>query len=263
MDAKSRAYFDKNNTQVTQDEFDASQKMMDRMADMMAPYIDASVKGRRVMPEEAYGSKDAKSTIFNNSSYGKTMENTLICLRTLAYNEFVDAVKTELGRPITQRESFLASQMVYDIATDPQCLSCYVSLDRKAYDEFLLRYMNQRDKVLEGFRSIGEKEKNIGKKNPHVALPNLYKEYLDGRKDTKEQKARFDMWISNEMAGIKTITASELATSKTRKTIVEGLDKALSKQMRDAEKYAQYASWAKKEVDYISHLGELLKLHKT
>ena len=262
VDAKSRAYFDKNNTQVSKDEFDASQKMMNRMADMMAPYIDASVKGRRVMPEEAYGSKDAKSTIFNNSSYGKTMENTLICLRTLAYNEFVDAVKTELGRPITQRESFLASQMVYDIATDPQCLYCYVSLDRKAYDEFLLRYMNQRDKVLEGFRSLGKKEKNIGKKNPHVALPNLYKEYLDGRKDTKEQKARFDMWISNEMAGIKTITASELATSKTRKTIVEGLDKALSKQMRDAEKYAQSASWAKKEVDYISYLGELLTLSK-
>lgn len=262
VDDKSRAYFSKNDTQVTQDEFDASQKMMDRMADMMSPYIDASVKGRRVMPEEAYGSKDAKSTIFNNSSYGKTMENTLICLRTLAYNEFVDAVKTELGRPITQRESFLASQMVYDIATDPQCLYCYVSLDRKAYDEFLLRYMNQRDKVLEGFRSLGTKEKNIGKKNPHVALPNLYKEYLDGRKDTKEQKARFDMWISNEIAGIKTITASELTTSKTRKTIVEGLDKALSKQMKDAEKYAQSASWAKKEVDYISYLGELLTLNK-
>lgn len=262
VDAKSRAYFAKNDTQVSKDEFDASQKMMDRMADMMAPYIDASVKGRRVMPEEAYGSKDAKSTIFNNSSYGKTMENTLICLRTLAYNEFVDAVKTELGRPITQRESFLASQMVYDIATDPQCLYCYVSLDRKAYDEFLLRYMNQRDKVLEGFRSLGKKEKNIGKKNPHVALPNLYKEYLDGRKDTKEQKARFDMWISNEIAGIKTITASELTTSKTRKTIVEGLDKALSKQMKDAEKYAQSASWAKKEVDYISYLGELLNLNK-
>lgn len=262
VDAKSRAYFAKNDTQVSKDEFDASQKMMDRMSDMMAPYIDASVKGRRVMPEEAYGSKDAKSTIFNNSSYGKTMENTLICLRTLAYNEFVDAVKTELGRPITQRESFLASQMVYDIATDPQCLYCYVSLDRKAYDEFLLRYMNQRDKVLEGYRSLGTKEKNIGKKNPHVALPNLYKEYLDGRKDTKEQKARFDMWISNEMAGIKTITASELTTSNTRKTIIEGLDKALSKQMKDAEKYAQSASWAKKEVDYISYLGELLNLNK-
>lgn len=262
VDAKSIAYFAKNDTQVSKDEFDESQKMMDRMADMMSPYIDASVKGRRVMPEEAYGSKDAKSTIFNNSSYGKTMENTLICLRTLAYNEFVDAVKTELGRPITQRESFLASQMVYDIATDPQCLYCYVSLDRKAYDEFLLRYMSQRDKVLEGFRSLGKKEKNIGKKNPHVALPNLYKEYLDGRKDTKEQKARFDMWISNEIAGIKTITASELTTSKTRKTIVEGLDKALSKQMKDAEKYAQSASWAKKEVDYISYLGELLTLNK-
>ena len=98
----------------------------------------------------------------------------------------MNAVKSKLDRPITQQESILASQMVYDIATDPECLYCYVSLDRKAYDEFLLRYMTQRDEVLNKFRALSEEEKNIGKKNPNEALSELYKEYLNGRKDTKE-----------------------------------------------------------------------------
>ena len=262
VDAKSRAYFEANKTGLTEQEYAEGQAMMDRMASMMNPYIDATAKGRRILPEERYGGKDAASTIFSNGSYGKSMENTLICLRTLAYNEFVNAVKRELGRPITQQESFLASQMVYDIATDPQCLYCYVSLDRKAYDEFLLRYMTQRDEVLNKFRALSEDEKNIGKKNPNEALAELYKEYLNGRKDTKEQKNRFNMWIRNEIAGIKTITTADLATSEDRENILNGLDEALAAQVKDAEKYAKSAAWAKKEVDYISYVGELLKLSK-
>ena len=262
VDAKSRAYFEANKTGLTEQEYAEGQAMMDRMASMMNPYIDATAKGRRILPEERYGGKDAESTIFSNGSYGKSMENTLICLRTLAYNEFVNAVKRELGRPITQQESFLASQMVYDIATDPQCLYCYVSLDRKAYDEFLLRYMTQRDEVLNKFRALSEDEKNIGKKNPNEALAELYKEYLNGRKDTKEQKNRFNMWIRNEIAGIKTITTADLATSEDRENILNGLDEALAAQVKDAEKYAKSAAWAKKEVDYISYVGELLKLSK-
>ena len=262
VDAKSRAYFEANKTGLTEQEYAEGQAMMDRMASLMNPYIDATAKGRRILPEERYGGKDAASTIFSNGSYGKSMENTLICLRTLAYNEFVNAVKRELGRPITQRESFLASQMVYDIATDPQCLYCYVSLDRKAYDEFLLRYMTQRDEVLTKFRALSEEEKNIGKKNPNEALAELYKEYLNGRKDTKEQKNRFNMWIRNEIAGIKTITTADLATSEDRENILNGLDDALAAQVKDAEKYAKSAAWAKKEVDYISYVGELLKLSK-
>ena len=262
VDAKSRAYFEANKTGLTEQEYAEGQAMMDGMAYLMNPYIDATAKGRRILPEERYGGKDAASTIFSNGSYGKSRENTLICLRTLAYNEFVNAVKRELGRPITQQESFLASQMVYDIATDPQCLYCYVSLDRKAYDEFLLRYMTQRDDVLNKFRALSDEEKSIGKKNPNEALAELYKEFLNGRKDTKEQKNRFNMWIGNEIAGIPTITTADLATSEDREKILNGLDEALSAQVKDAEKYAKSAAWAKKEVDYISYVGELLKLSK-
>ena len=260
VDMKSEDYHASHKTGVTRKVLDAAQLAMDEMYSMMMPYYDATALGRRILPEERYGGKDAKSTIFANGSYGKTMENTLKCIRTLAYNEFTDDVKRVLGRPLTQKESFLASQMVYDIAADPQCMYCYVSLDRKAYDEFLLRYIKQRDEVLDKFRAMDEKERSIGNAAPHKALPELYGEFLSGRKDTKEQRTRFDMWVRNEMDGVKAVTGADLATADVRSAVLSGLDESMARQVKDAEKYAQSASWAKKDVDYISYIGELLRL---
>ena len=260
VDMKSEDYHASHKTGVTRKVLDAAQLAMDEMYSMMMPYYDATALGRRILPEERYGGKDAKSTIFANGSYGKTMENTLKCIRTLAYNEFTDDVKRVLGRPLTQKESFLASQMVYDIAADPQCMYCYVSLDRKAYDEFLLRYIKQRDEVLDKFRAMDEKARSIGNAAPHKALPELYGEFLSGRKDTKQQQERFDMWIRNEIDGAETITAADISTADVRSAVLEGLDASMARQVKDAEKYAQSASWAKKDVDYISYVGELLKL---
>lgn len=260
VDRMSAEYHSGKKTGITKKVFDAAQKAMDAMYDMMLPYYEATALGKRMLPEERYGRKGAASTIFSNGSYGKTMENTLKCIRTLAYNEFTDDVKRALGRPLTQKESFLASQMVYDISSDPQCLYCYVSLDRKAYDEFLLRYMQQRDGVLGKFREMDAKKRAIGKTAPHTALPELYAEFLDKRKDTKQQQERFDMWIRNEIDGAETITAADISTADVRSAVLEGLDASMARQVKDAEKYAQSASWAKKDVDYISYVGELLKL---
>ena len=260
VDRMSTEYHSGKKTGITKKVFDAAQKAMDAMYDMMMPYYEATALGKRMLPEERYGRKGAASTIFSNGSYGKTMENTLKCIRTLAYNEFTDDVKRALGRPLTQKESFLASQMVYDISSDPQCLYCYVSLDRKAYDEFLLRYMQQRDGVLGKFREMDASKRAIGKTAPHTALPELYAEFLDKRKDTKQQQERFDMWIRNEIDGAETITAADLSTADVRSAVLEGLDASMARQVKDAEKYAQSASWAKKDVDYISYVGELLKL---
>ena len=258
VDEKSRKYYDNHETNISEKVFAKAQSDMDYMAVLMYPYMDATARGNRILPEERYGDGNVRSTIFNNGSYGRTMENTLNCIRTLAYNQFTDAVKTLLGRPLTQRESFLASQMVYDIATDPQCLYCYVSLDRKAYDEFLLRYINERDGVLDKFRALSKKERNIGKAAPHTALQDLHKEFLHSRKDSPNMQKRFDNWIRSEMSGSPMISAKDLATKDTRSTILSGLDKALAAQVKDAEKYAQSASWAKKDVNYISYTGELL-----
>ncbi len=261
VDEKSSGYFKKHPDAMSESVFAQAQKDMDDIAEWMNPYYDATAMGNRLLPEEQYGRKGAASTIFANGSYGKTMENTLKCIRTLAYNQFTDDVKKQLGRPLTQKESFLASQMVYDIATDPQCLYCYVSLDRKAYDDFLLKYVQQKEDILDKFRGLSQEEKSAAAKGaPHTALKELYAEFLAKRKDTKNMQARFNMWIRNEMAGNRSVKASDLITAETRRAILDGLDTSLAREVRDAEKYAQGASWAKKDVDYISYIGELLKL---
>lgn len=244
---------------ITRQELDVANAVISEMVDYMKPFMDATSEGKRILPEEVYG-KGADKTIMKNGSYGRTMENTTLCLRTLSYNDFVDNVKKRLGRPLTQEESFLASQMVYEIARDPQCLYCYVSLDRKAYDDFLLKYLKGRDAIVEKFNALPESKKNYGNKAPHEAFAELYAEFLEGRKDTKDQKARFDMWIDTVSKGGKLLTADQLTTREVRAAIREGEDKNLAAQMVDAEAYAQNASWAKKSVDYRSYTGELLKL---
>lgn len=269
-----------NITHFTQELLDAANAQIEEMRKYMLPFLDMESKGKRFLPAEVYG----KSTLFDNSSYGKTMENTLICTRTLAYIDFVEEVKKRIGRPLTATESFLASQMLYDIAIDPQCLYCYVSLDRKAYDEFLLRYTQQRDEVISKWNASDKSTE---------AKEQLYKEFLDGRKPTSQMQARFESWLLLA-EGDNAITTADLATKARRgelkiAEVPEAWEKARDKykklkgekklayaaseeyqtalwnylasplgQVTDAEAYAQSASWAKKEEDYRSYTGELL-----
>ena len=270
-----------NIAHFTQELLDAANAQIQELWEHMSPYLDMESKGKRFLPAEVYG----KSTLFDNASYGKTMENTLICTRTLAYIDFVEEVKKRIGRPLTATESFLASQMLYDIAIDPQCLYCYVSLDRKAYDEFLLRYAQQRDEVIAKWN---ETDKTAEAKEA------LYKEFLNGRKPTPQMQARFESWLLLADEG-SSITLEDLATKARRGELKIGEvpeawvkasekykklkgDKKLAYaaseeyqsalwsylaspvgQVTDAEAYAQSASWAKKEEDYRSYTGELLK----
>ena len=270
-----------NLTHFTQELLDTANAMIEEMRQYMLPYLDMESKGKRFLPAEVYG----LSTLFDNASYGKTMENTLICTRTLAYIDFVEEVKKRIGRPLTATESFLASQMLYDIAVDPQCLYCYVSLDRKAYDEFLLRYAQQRDEVIAKWNASDKSEE---------AKEAIYKEFLDGRKPTAQMKARFESWLL-VAEGNDAITLEDLATKARRGQLrmadmPEAWAKASQKykklkkdkkleyaaseeyqnalweflaspagQVADAEAYAQSASWAKKEEDYRSYTGELLR----
>lgn len=155
--AKSMSYFRKNRddiSHISQKQLESANEIVDEMVDYMKPYLDkANNKGKRYLPEEILG-----DTRFQNGSYGRTIENTTICFRTLAYIDFTNDIKERIGRPLTVEESFLASQMLYDIAKEPQCLYCYVSLDRKAYDEFLLKYIEQRDGIVEKINALSSED---------------------------------------------------------------------------------------------------------
>ena len=246
IEKKSNNYFSKNKPEhISQEMYDAANETIQEMVDYMKPYLDiTNNNGKRYLPEEIIG-----NTIFKNGSYGKTIENTTICYRTLAYIDFTNEVKKRIGRPLTVDESFLASQMLYDIANDPQCLYCYVSLDRKAYDGFLLEYTEQMNSVIEGYNSLEVKDKQ--------SIDSLYKDFLDGRKDTKPMKARFNMWLDVAKNNSDVISLADLTTEEVRAKIIND-DGVKAKQIIDAERYAQSASWAKKLEQYRSYNGEIL-----
>lgn len=213
--------------------------MMD-MAEAMIPYLD--VDG--ILPPDIPG-----KTIFKNGSYGRSGENTTLCVRTLTYEDFKDRVADELGRPLTVSESLLVSQKIYDIAVDPQCIYCYVAADRKAYDEYIGEYWKSMDKYIKALRKDGDADA-------------LYKEYLDGRKDTAQQQKRWAMWKSIAKSGNAYISAKDVSTRKNREAaIAKGGN--IATQIRDAQRYAQSASWAKTVYDYRAYKGDILKLTQT
>lgn len=253
---------------LTPEELAIGSDAIKEMVDYMMPYLDKVKDGKRYLPEEIFGK--GWSTIFKNGSYGRTMENTLICMRTLAYNDFVNAVQEKVGRPLTPTESFLASQMLYDIATDPQCLYCYVALDRKAYNGFLKTYIEQRDAVLDKYKADDSIDKTYrlpaqakSRKNRKALsadnqVNKLYLEYLDGRADTPSMRNRFNGWLDRIAEGTL-IGMKDLTSPETRQKVA-GKGASYAAQIDDAEKYAQSASWAKKQEEYRAYNGELLSM---
>ena len=214
-------------------------EVMNAMAKVMIPFLEQD----GILPPDVKG-----KTIFKNGSYGRSGENTTKCVRTLTYEDFKDRVAEELGRPLTVAESLLVSQKIYDIAIDPQCIYCYVASDRKAYDEYIGTYQKQMDTFITRMKN-GEN------------ADELYIEYLNGRKDTDAQKKRFNNWKKIANNNSPYITQKDIATKKKRDAIISK-GGALAEQVRDAQRYAQSASWAKKVEEYRAYKGDILKFSK-
>ena len=192
------------------------------------------------------------NTAISNSSYDITEENTTICPRSLAAEAFVDAVSEYLGRPLSVEEQIYISQDLQGRSLTPECTYCYVATDRKAYRAFLGEYIKQRDAVLEKLEA-----------NPNADVSRsgeLYKEFLGGRKDTNPMYSRFKMWVDAYQSGTPMIDGSHLANmDRLMGDINSEFGDALYPQIKDAMKYAQSASWAKKRVSYVAYDGHILK----
>ena len=213
------------------------------MVNEMKPYAN-------ILPQDKVG-----KTLVKNGSYDVSVENTTVCIRTLAYNSFVDMVSEKVGRPLTQMESFLVSQKLYEIAKEPQCLYCYVSLDRKAFNEMVIRYTEQRDAAIKAYEEAG-KPKIPGEMN---AEWELFKDFLDGRKATKNMWDRYVGWLKAYNNGEHLVSLSDISTEAKRLELVESGGEVAS-QVKDILKYAQSASWAKKQTQYVAYYDEILKL---
>ena len=214
-----------------------------RMVEEMKPYAN-------ILPQDKVG-----KTLVKNGSYDVSVENTTVCIRTLAYNSFVDMVSEKVGRPLTQMESFLVSQKLYEIAKEPQCLYCYVSLDRKAFNEMVIRYTEQRDAAIKAYEEAG-KPKVPASFNAEWGL---FNEFLDGRKPTKNMWDRYVGWLNAYNKGERLVSLADISTEAKRLELVEAGGEMAS-QVKDMLKYAQSASWAKKQTQYVAYYDEILKL---
>ena len=229
---------------VSNDAMQEAKAIRERIAARM---IDIKDRGLVGIPDDIEG-----NTFIANSSYDGTEENTTICPRSLASEAFTDAVSEYLGRPLTVEEQIYISQDLQGRSLTPECTYCYVATDRKAYRAFLGEYINQRDAVIKKVQD-----------NPSADVSrsgDLYKEFLNGRKDTKPMYDRFKMWVDAYKNGKPMIEASNLANiSKLMGDINSAFGAELKPQIVDAMKYAQSASWAKKRVNYVAYNGHILK----
>lgn len=238
-----REYVNRGYAKISQEEVNKAIDDTAHMVKLMQPYSD-------ILPQDKVG-----KTLVKNGSYDVSVENTTICIRTLAYNSFVDMVSEKVGRPLTQMESFLVSQKLYEIAKEPQCLYCYVSLDRKAFNEMVIRYVDQRDAAIKAYEEAG-KPKIPSSMN---AEWKLFKDFLDGRKATTNMWDRYVGWLKAYNTGEKLVTLEDISTEAKRLELVESKGTA-SAQVKDILKYAQSASWAKKQMQYVAYYDEILKL---
>ena len=240
---KQRKYAADGLSRISSEELEKAIADTAHMVNEMKPYAN-------ILPQDKVG-----KTLVKNGSYDVSVENTTVCIRTLAYNSFVDMVSEKVGRPLTQMESFLVSQKLYEIAKEPQCLYCYVSLDRKAFNEMVIRYTEQRDAAISAYEAAGKPE--IPKK--FNAEWSLFKEFLAGRKPTTNMWDRYTGWINAYNKGERLVSLSDISTEAKRLELVEGGGEIAS-QVKDILKYAQSASWAKKQTDYVAYYDEILKL---
>ena len=268
----------KTTNEVAPEVMEAAKTVRSKIADRMN---EISEKGLVTLPEDKEG-----DTFFSNSSYGGSEENTTICPRSLAPEAFVNAVSEMIGRPLTVQEQIYVGQDLMNKlgsseelkgqGLSPECTYCYVAMDRKAQRQFLGEYIKQRDAVLEQLkknpsmdasklhrdhRALAEHFKNKQSADPELSeLGKIYKEFLDGRKPTKNTYKRFKMWYDTFKSGKPMIDGSHLANmEKLMGDIGEEFGEELKPQIADALDYAQKASWAKKRVGYVAYNGHILK----
>jgi len=221
--------------------FEKAFNQMETMADLMR-------ENSSILPTEVIG-----NVLLKDASYGYSVENATVCPRTLAYNELTNYVADKVGRPLTAIESFLVSQKLYSIAVEPQCLYCYVALDRKSYNEFVGRYIDQRDEMLRKYTEAGSPK--VGSSE----YQKLYEEFLGGRKDTRNMRRRFDGWISAYNNGDKLLTKYDVRNDWSRQEIEKNGGSDWT-QLKDMLNYAQMASWAKKSIDYRAYFDDIRKM---
>ncbi len=255
---------------------EAAKAVREYVAKRLTEMVDKGV----ALPPDEIG-----QTWHEDKSYGGTMENTLVCPRSLAPEAFMDAVSKNVGRPLTVKEQIYVGQELMTMMTSneelrnqsflAQCVYCYVAADRMAQREFLGEYIKQRDAVLQkvannpnidvsmleaDHTALANWWENKKSKKPALSeIGKLYQEFLNKRKPTGATYNRFKMWVENYANGSPMIDGNHLASIEEISGDLSNFDAALVPQIEDAWRYAQSASWAKKRTSYVAYNGQILE----
>lgn len=236
----------KNDGRVDQKVMKDAKAMREHVADFLSKYT-------HLLPEDVAG-----NIVVSNGSYAKSVENSLICVRSLVSGNFMDIVSDKVGRPLTIDEQIVASQILAEITGEQtECTYCYVKNDRAKYREFFNEYYRQYSDVFDKVQA-----------NPDAYKANTmhgYNEFLNGRADTQPMKDRYKMFVKDALKGQKSLELSDLTTA-TKRAILKAKGGAKAGLVNDAEKYCKGAAWPKstsrkvkgRELEYIAYNGNIL-----
>lgn len=241
--------FERNGQRISDEDMT---RMLGEAHQDMRVMADLMEKNSNLLPTEVIG-----KVLLKDASYGYSVENSTKCPRTLAYDELTNMVSEKVGRPLTAIESFLVSQKLYSIAVEPQCLYCYVALDRKSYNEFVGRYIDQRDQAIQKYIDAGKPK--LPKTFSAAKNDALFNDFLDGRKATENMWSRYKSWINAYNNGEKLLTKKDVASDWSREDVQKGSASERA-QLKDMLNYAQSASWAKKSYEYRAYFDDIRKL---
>ena len=205
---------------------------------------------KRFLPEDKMG----KNWKTKNGSYGMSGDLGTVCIRSLAVEPLMDFIADKIGHPLTAQETQFISQELMNYTHMPPCIYCYVAMDRNAKRDYLNRYINWREDTIKNFRS--------GMSETEVEEAFLRYDYKSGKRTMKETGAlrdRFNAW--KKMAfdpSAEKISKSDL-TSTARAEEQKKVSAEYKKQINDAMRYAQSASYAKGVVGYTAYNNEILK----
>lgn len=236
----------KNDGRVDQKVMEEAKAIREHVADFLSKYT-------HLLPEDVAG-----NVVVSNGSYSKSVENSLICVRSLVSGNFMDVVSEKVGRPLTIDEQIVASQILAEITGEQtECTYCYVKNDRAKYREFFNEYYKQYSDVFDKVQA-----------NPDAYKINTmhgYKEFLNGRSDTDPMKDRYKMFVKDALTGKKSLELSDLTTA-TKRAMLSSKNGSKAWLVKDAEKYCKGAAWPKstsrkvggRQLEYVAYNGNIL-----
>lgn len=216
-----------------------------------ADKISTEYAGERSAPGNRKKIKKGDFVLFGNASYGRSAENTSVCIRSIMNDAIVEQVELALGRKLSITESLYVTQQIANYTDIPQCVYCYVAADRAAYNQMLGQFLNDRPKVIQAQqegKTLDEAIRMISKTS----------------KPTKAEINRATLWYNAARDGNVDLLTKEsdyagvMYSSESEAKYRAKLKNSLARQEYDlAVRYASNASHAKKRVAYTAYDGAI------